>query len=429
LASRNFRLLVGCDVMSMAGTAMATVAVPFAVLRSGGSASDIGFVTVAGLVPTIVFLLLGGVVADRLPRQRVMVLANVVQGGMQAAFALLVLTGRAHLIEMMLLTAGRGVAFGFYMPAAQGLLPQTVGGGDLASANAIRRLGLNAAQISGAAFGGIVVAVVGPGWGLVGDAVSYAAAAALRTGMRFGDLPPVTRTGLLPELRAGWRAVASRRWLWVVVVEFAFVNALYAGGFSVLGPVVAQHRLGGASSWGVIVAGQSLGAVLGAALMLRYRPARLLGVGNLAVATMALPLICLAVPLGLPFVATAALLGGMGAEAFEINWSIALQENVPVTLLSRVSAYDALGSYALGPVGTTVAGPLAALVGTTVALGGAGIAILVAVAVTLGLPDVRRLTRRVADTGAVIADVPLDPATGAIELRPASEGEVRDAAR
>jgi hypothetical protein len=144
---------------------------------------------------------------------------------------------------------------------------------------------------------------------------------------------------------------------------------------------------------------------------------------------MALPLICLAVPLGLPFVATAALLGGMGAEAFEINWSIALQENVPVTLLSRVSAYDALGSYALGPVGTTVAGPLAALVGTTVALGGAGIAILVAVAVTLGLPDVRRLTRRVADTGAVIADVPLDPATGAIELRPASEGEVRDAAR
>ena len=181
LSSRNFRLLVGCDVMSMTGTAMATVAVPFAVLRSGGSASDIGFVAVSGLVPTIVFLLLGGVVADRLPRQRVMVLANVVQGAMQAAFALLVLTGRAQLYEMMLLTAGRGVAFGFYMPAAQGLLPQTVAATELASANAIRRLGLNAAQISGAAFGGIVIAVAGPGWGLVGDAASYAAAAALRT--------------------------------------------------------------------------------------------------------------------------------------------------------------------------------------------------------------------------------------------------------
>lgn len=261
LASRNFRLLVSCDVMSMAGTAMATVAVPFAVLRSGGTASDIGFVAVAGLVPTIVFLLLGGVVADRLPRQRVMVLANVVQGAMQAAFALLVLTGRAQLLEMMLLTAGRGIAFGFYMPAAQGLLPQTVAATELASANAIRRLGLNAAQISGAAFGGVVVAAAGPAWGLVADAASYAAAAALRTGMRFNDLPPVTRTGLLPELRAGWRAFVSRRWLWVSVVEFAVVNALYVGGFSVLGPVVVERHLGGASSWGVIIAAQSLGAV------------------------------------------------------------------------------------------------------------------------------------------------------------------------
>jgi hypothetical protein len=247
-------------------------------------------------------------------------------------------------------------------------------------------------------------------------------------GMRFGDLPPVTRTGLLPELRAGWRAVASRRWLWVVVVEFALINALYVGGFSVLGPVVVQHHLGGASSWGIIVASQSLGAVLGAALMLRYRPVRLLGVGNLAVAATALPLICLAAPLGLPLVATAALLGGMGAEAFEINWSVALQENVPVTLLSRVSAYDALGSYALGPVGTTVAGPLAGLVGTTVALGGAGIAILVAVAATLSVPDVRRLTRRAAQTGAGVPETPLDLA-GAVELRPADEGEVRDTAR
>jgi MFS family permease len=405
-ASRNFQLLVGCDLMSMTGTAMATVAVPFAVLHSGGTASDIGFVTVAGLIPTIVFLLLGGVVADRLPRQRVMVLANVVQGAMQAVFGLLVLTGRAQLAEMMLLTAGRGVAFGFYMPAAQGLLPQTVQSTELASANAIRRLGLNAAQILGAACGGVVVAAAGPGWGLVADAMSYAAAAALRTGMRFAHLPPVTRAGLLPELRDGWHAFVSWRWLWVCVVEFAVINGLYVGGFSVLGPVIAQHHLGGATSWGVILAAQSLGAVGGAALMLRYRPRHLLAVGNVAVAAMALPLICLSVPLSLPVVAAAALLAGMGAEAFEVNWSVALQQNVPVTLLSRVSAYDALGAYALGPVGTTIAGPLAALVGATFVLAGAGVTVIAVIAVVLTVPDVRRLAAAADDAP---AQLPAEP--------------------
>jgi hypothetical protein len=174
---------------------------------------------------------------------------------------------------------------------------------------------------------------------------------------------------------------------------------MYAGGFSVLGPVVVERRLGGASSWGVIIAAQSLGAVLGAALMLRYRPVRLLGVGNVAVGAMALPLIALAVPIHLALVAAAALLAGMGAEAFEINWSVALQEYVPAALLSRVSAYDAFGGYALGPVGTTVAGPLAALVGATAVLGGAGVAILVAITAALGVPDVRRLTRRAVEDG------------------------------
>lgn len=194
LGHRNFRLLIACDVTSMVGTAIAGVAVPFAVLRSGGSASDVGYVAAAGLVPTVAFLLFGGVLADRMPRQRVMVAANVVQGLAQVSFALLVLTGNALVWEMMALTAARGCAFGFYMPAAQGLLPQTVDVDQLGSANALRQLGLNGGRIAGAALGGLVVAVVGPGWGLVADASSYAIAAALRAGMRFADLPSVVRT-------------------------------------------------------------------------------------------------------------------------------------------------------------------------------------------------------------------------------------------
>lgn len=394
LGQRNFRLLVGCDVTSMVGTAMAAVAVPFAVLASGGSVSDIGYVAAAGLVPTVAFLLFGGVVADRLPRQQVMVVANIGQGLAQGIFALLVLTGNAHLWEMMVLSAARGCAFGFYMPASQGLLPQTVGPEQLASANAVRRLGLNGAQIGGAALGGLVVAAAGPGWGLVADATSYGLAALMRAGMRFGTLPPMVRSGILHELRDGSQAFTSRRWLWVIVVQFGLVNALFFGAFDVLGPALAKTELGGARSWGLVLAAASVGAVAGAAVMLRYRPRRLLRSASLAVPLFALPLFALAVPTSVGLIALAALLYGAAGEVFEVNWSIALQEQVPPDLLSRVSAYDALGSVALTPVGTTLAGPIALALGTRTTLAGAGVVIIVSAIVVLCIPEVRTLTRR-----------------------------------
>lgn len=395
LAQRNFRLLVGCDVTSMVGTAMAAVAVPFAVLAGGGSVSDIGYVAAAGLVPTVVFLLFGGVVADRLPRQQVMVVANVGQGLAQGVFALLVLAGSAHLWEMMLLSAARGCAFGFYMPASQGLLPQTVAPDQLATANAMRRLGLNGAQIGGAALGGLVVAAAGPGWGLVADAASYGLAALMRVGMRFGTLPPMVRTGIVRELHDGWRAFTLRRWLWVIVIQFGLVNAIFFGAFNVLGPALAKTELGGARSWGLILAAASAGTVGGAAVMLRYRPKRLLRSASLAVPSLALPLLALAVPTGVTLIALAALLYGAGGEVFEVNWSVALQEQIPRDLLSRVSAYDALGSIALTPIGTALAGPIALALGTRTTLAGAGIIIIASAAAVLCVPEVRSLTRRV----------------------------------
>jgi MFS family permease len=394
LAQRNFRLLVGCDVTSMVGTVMGSVAVPFAVLASGGSVGDIGYVAAAGLVPTVAFLLFGGVLADRLPRQQVMVAANIGQGLAQAGFAVVVLAGSAQLWDMMLLSAARGVAFGFYMPAAQGLLPQMVPGDQLASANAVRRLGLNGAQIGGSGLGGVVVAAVGPGWGLVADAASYGIAALLRAGMRLDRLPPIARSGIVHELREGWHAFASRRWLWAIVVQFGLVNATFVGAFNVLGPALAKTDLGGAGSWGLVLAAQSGGAVLGAALMLRYRPSRLLRSASLAVPLMALPLLALAVPLAIAVIATTALLAGAGVEIFSVNWSTALQEQIPPTLLSRVAAYDALGSFALTPIGTILAGPIALTVGTTATLTGAAALIVASAAAVLSVPEVRALTRR-----------------------------------
>jgi MFS family permease len=185
LSSRNFRLLLACDVISGTGSAVAFVAIPFAVLATGGSASDVGYVASAALLPMILSLLAGGVAGDRFPRHKVMMAANVLQAAAQGASAILLLTGQARVWELLALAAARGIGLGFYYPAAQGLLPRTVPAGQRAQANAISRTGRNSAGIGGAALGGVLVAAAGPGWGLAVDAATFAVAAALRAGMRF----------------------------------------------------------------------------------------------------------------------------------------------------------------------------------------------------------------------------------------------------
>jgi MFS family permease len=394
LRSRNFRLLFACDVISAAGTAVATVALPFAVLRIGGSASDVGYVAAAYLVPLIGFLLLGGVVADRLPRHQVMVAANALQALAQAASAALLLAGHARVWELAVLAAARGIGTGFYLPASEGLLPHTVPADQRAPANALDRIGRNSGQIGGAALGGVLVGLAGPGWGLAADAVSFAVAGALRAGMRFPALPPVPRVGLVHELREGWRDFISRRWLWVIVAQFAFVVAILAGTQSVLGPLVADAHLGGAQSWGLILAAQGVGAVLGGFVMIRFRPRRMLLVASLAVPADSVFLLALAVPLPVSAIAATAFAAGVGVEVFSVNWATTMQQEIPPAMLSRLSSYDALGSFALAPVGTVVAGPLAGAFGTSAVLIAGAILVAALTAAVLLVPEVRGMRRQ-----------------------------------
>ena len=394
LRSRNFRLLLACDVISASGTAVATVALPFAVLGIGGSASDVGYVAAAYLVPLIGFLLLGGVVADRLPRHQVMVAANALQALAQAASAGLLLAGHARVWELAALAAARGVGSGFYLPAAEGLLPHTVPADQRAPANALDRIGRNSGQIGGAALGGVLVGLAGPGWGLAVDAVSFAVAGALRAGMRFPALPTAPRAGLVHELREGWRDFISRRWLWVIVAEFAFVVAILTGTQSVLGPLVADTHLGGARSWGLILAAEGIGAVLGGFVMIRFRPRRMLLAASLAVPADSVFFLALAVPLPVPAIAATAFAAGASVEVFSVNWATTMQQEIPPAMLSRLSSYDALGSFALAPVGTAVAGPLAASFGTSAVLTAGAILVALLTAAVLLVPEVRNMQRQ-----------------------------------
>jgi MFS family permease len=395
LRSRNFQLLVACDVVTLAGTSIASVAIPFAVLSIHGSGSDVGFVATAGLLPLVLFLLLGGVVADRLPRHQVMIAADLLQGAAQTAAAVVVLTGTAHVWELLVCAALCGTGLGFYYPASTGLLPQTVPADQRAQAVAIDRVGRNSANIAGTAFGGIVVGLAGPGWGLAADAASFAVAAGLRAGMRLpGRSPASDSASVLLELREGWREFASRRWLWSIVLQFAGITAVVSAMVSVLGPVVADRSLGGARSWGFILAGYAVGSVIGGIAMIRFRPSRMLLAATIGVLVLPLLIFALAVPLAVPLIIATALIIGAGGELFSVSWVTTMQQEIPPAALSRVSSYDALGSFALAPVGTAVAGPLLTAFGPAAVLDAGGALIVVLTVIVLMVPEVRHLRRQ-----------------------------------
>ncbi|MFF2011770.1 MFS transporter [Streptomyces sp. NPDC058195] len=394
LQSRNFRLLATCNAISVTGSSIATVAIPFAVLEVGGSAGDVGLVATAKLVPLTAFLLIGGVIADRWPRHRVLVAANVVQATAEGAAAGLVLSGHAQVWHLGVLSAVGGMGVAVSYPAAQGLLPHTVPAELRQQAVALDRMCRNTASIGGAALGGPLIALWGSGLGLGIDAASFAVAAALRFRMTFSSLPRIQKSNMVSELRQGWRTFTSRRWLWVTVTLSGVVTTASSALISVLGPLSADLHLGGARSWGFIVAAYGFGAVVGGLVLLRFRPRRILLVGILSFPALSLLFFALAIPLTTPVNIALSFLAGAFLEIFEIGWAIALQQEVPPEELSRISSYDALGNYALSPAGTAAAGGLTDAFGLPAVLVGNGVLILLLSVAAPLVPEIRRLRGR-----------------------------------
>ncbi|GAA1144038.1 MULTISPECIES: MFS transporter [Streptomyces violaceusniger group] len=394
-AGRNHTLLTTAAVVTGLGNAGALIAAAFAVLEAGGDGGDVGLVAAARTLPLVVFLLIGGAVADRLPRHRVMVAANSLNCLSQAVFAVLVLSGEARLWQMAVLSALGGTGQAFFSPAAEGMLLSSVNGEQAARAFALFRMGMNGAQIGGAALGGALVAVVGPGWVLAADAAAFAVAGALRSLL---DVSAVARRepggGMLRDLREGWREFVGRPWLWSIVVQFSVVNAVVGAAEAVFGPLVAEDHLGGARPWGLALAAFGAGTVLGGLLMVRWRPRRMLLAGSLCVLPLALPSAALAAPVPVVPLVAVMFLVGVSIEVFGVSWMTALHQEIPEDKLSRVSAYDWFGSVAMVPLATALAGPAEEVFGRAASLWGCSALILALTLAVLTVPDVRRLRRR-----------------------------------
>jgi MFS family permease len=385
----SFRWLVMGRGVSLLGNAVAPIALAFAIIDLTGSATDLGLVVGARSLANVLFLLVGGVVADRVPRKLVLIGSMTTAALSQLAVTALVLSGTAHIGTLMALSAVNGTAAAFSMPATAALIGQVIPPEERQRGNAINSFTRGGAMIIGAGLGGVLVATLGPGVGLAVDTASFALAA-----LFFSRVPvhgaTVPQSSPLADLREGWRELATHTWLWVVVLGFGVLNAVSAGVMQVLGPVVADATIG-RRAWGFVLAAYTAGMVLGAIIAMRVRLSRPLLIGVLCMLAKVPMMLLLAQGSTAPLLIAAGLLGGIGTEQFGIAWEVSMQTHVAPDKLARVYSWDMLGSFIAIPLGTMLAGPAAAHVGASTAIAGGTALAVLAIGLMVAARSVRRL--------------------------------------
>lgn len=390
LRHRNFRSLFLGQAASAVGDYVVLVALALFITRKTGSPTDVGLVLAAGSLPMVALLLFGGVWADRLPRHRLMISADAIRAVLHTLLAALIFTGSVEVWQVVVIEALFGAATAFFQPAYTGLLPQTVPEREIQDARALTQASQNVASLSGPALATVLVLGLGPGYAFAFDGVTKLLGAALLVGVR-----PRARgierapQSLAHELRAGWREVMKRPWVWVTIAVFGFALMFVMAPWDTLAPTIARRVYGGAGVFGVLVTVEGVGAVCAAVVGARWKPARPLFTGLLL--TLVWPLMNVAFALTSPLALLVAIsfATGFTISLLLIWWEVALAQHIPPHVLSRVSAYDWMGSSALLPIGFLVAGPVAAALGAQLVLGvGGAIGFLL-----LGLALLPRSTR------------------------------------
>jgi len=391
LVEREYRLLFSATLVTSLGDAIANIALAFAVLQVG-SATDLGIVFAVRQGANGAVVLFGGVLSDRLARNRVLIGASLVQGAAQAATAAVVLSGRASLLAFVALATLYGLGDGLVVPAEIGLIPQTISPARLQQANALQGLSRSAVRVIGPAIGGVLVVAASPGVALALDGASFFVCALLLSSIRIPARAEEARPRFLHELREGWREFTSRAWLWSTVLLFGIGNVFFMF-WGVLGPAIAKEHLGGAGAWAIILTVGGIGSVVGGLWVIRMRPQRPLVACILWPLLYVPQLITLAVGAPTWVVSAAAFAAGLGLSIHLTLWFTVFQREIPERAQSRVSSYDALGSFVLTPLGAAIAGPLAAALGTSQALYLAAAAIVSCNTIMLLIPTVWTIRR------------------------------------
>jgi MFS family permease len=393
----RYRLLFTGQVLSVIGDRITFIALPFAVLAIG-DLRDLALVSAALSLPFLIVAIPGGTIADRVGRRRTMLTADLGRAAVQAVMAALLLTGSAEIWMLAVLAALFGVCESFFGPAMVGLIPQTVETVRLQQANALFGLIQNVGMVLGPALAGVVIALTGPGEAIAIDAVTFLVSAAFLARLRPAEL---VRTdpgeegphGVLSGLREGWGIVRSSRWILPGIGALVAYTVFVLPSIFVLGPVLAEDDLGGATAWAIISTAFGVGAVAGSVIAYRVRVERTLVVCFAAMLLASSQGAIVASGMGVPAIAALECVAGVGVSLFFTLWDLTVQQQVPPEATSRISAYDWAAAVGLAPIGLVLSSPIATAIGVeeTMRLGTL-VGILAALA-CLAVPAVRAVRR------------------------------------
>lgn len=392
LRHRDFRLLWTGQTLTLLGSFVSNIAYPFQVLQLGGSAFELGGFVSAFTGASLVFLLVGGAVADRVPRRILIIVTELASGATVGAMAILGFTGALQMWHLYVSAAVFGGASAFSVPALGAIIPELVPEEILVAGNAVQGLSRQSARVGGPIVGGLLVATAGPAAAFAFDAVTFFLSAGAVALTRARPLVAEARPSILRDIREGFGFVFSVQWLWVTIFGWSLLVAAFIGAIAVALPLLVTKVLGGgAEMYGLISAAVGVGEAIGATAIAQVRVRRTGVVLYLFGALSGVALLIYGLVPNVPGALVASAIQGLSFACFGILWVTALQVHVPRRLLGRVTSVDYFGGTLLAPVAPIGAAFLAETEGPLFVFVAAGALTVVLTLAALLLPSIRDL--------------------------------------
>ncbi|MFC4065830.1 MFS transporter [Actinoplanes subglobosus] len=390
LWTRNFTLFFGARTVSLLGDTMLPVVTALAVGAVYG-VSGVGYVLAVWTAPFVIFVLLGGVFADRVGARAMMVGADVVRVVTQGVLAVAFLTGTPPFWLLLSTSFLAGTAAAMFQPGVNGMVPLVAA--DPQRANGTLKMADAATQVAGPVLAGVLMVVSGAGVVYAVDAATFLLSGLFLALVRLpAPVRAERRSTVRRDLRRGWSEFRSRAWMWSVILIWVVFGIVVFGPYVPLSSRLIGESLGDvAYAW--VMAGLGAGTVLGGLVAIRFRPGHPLAAGGVALSGFAFIPLSVALELPLPLVMAGHLVGGMAWAFWSVMWSTSVQTQVAPDVLNRVTAYEVAGSVAGVAVGQALVGPVVGIVDPRVLLFvSAGVSVAVCAALLL-TPAVRGLRR------------------------------------
>jgi MFS family permease len=389
----GFSMLVTARLISNVGNGLSPIALAYGVLSlPGADGSDLSIVMGARYLPLILFMLFGGVFADRFQRNRIVGGSDIIGSFLVAVSAISLIAGFSSILLLAVMGALFGVLNALWWPAMSGVLPEILPKEKLQEGNAVIGLMSNIGVVFGTLLGGVIVTLTSPGWALLIDGLTFFIAGLIVWNLKLDAKSRVESPGILDDLRVGWREFISRSWVVTMVIAFAFINMAFDSMITILGPLNFSDPETGPRNWSYNLAGLTIGMMIGGVIVFKVKFKRPLFVSMILVAISGVWDFALALDLSLVIAIAAGVFSGIAVEIFLVTWSTSMQTHIPEESFSRVNAYDSLGSYGFAPLGIIIAGPLAEAFSVNSILLATGFITLLASVVALSVKSVRTLS-------------------------------------